>query len=138
MNMLRDLRSPLTAVAIAGYLALFTPAFALSGAEALKALNRDADETLEIPEAIAAATALFNQLDPHHDMTLKQAQTTGRVSAQDWKRFNNDGDQTLELDEWLALTRERFNKADTHKHGKLTAAELDSPAGQSLILLMIK
>jgi Ca2+-binding EF-hand superfamily protein len=134
----RHLPSMLTAVAMIGLFALLAPASATSGAEALKVFNSDSDKTLEITEVIRAATAVFNHLDPHHDITLKQAQTTGRLTEQDWKRFDTDGNQTLELDEWLKVVSERFNAADANKDGKLTSAELDTPAGQSLLLLMIE
>ena len=52
--------------------------------------------------------------------------------------MNRDNDNTLELDEWFTIVRQCFNAADANKDGKLTAHELDSPAGQSLVLVVIK
>ena len=42
------------------------------------------------------------------------------------------------MDEWLTIARQRFNAADANKDGKLTAKELDSPAGQELIKMIVK
>jgi hypothetical protein len=113
-------------------------AWAMSGSEVLKQLNHDNDQTLEITEVIDAATKLFNQLDTDHDRNLDRKETAGRLTQADWKAVNRDNDNTIELDEWLTIVRQRFNAADANKNGKLTAQELDSPAGQSLVLMMIK
>jgi hypothetical protein len=115
-----------------------SPASAMSGADVLKRLNHDRDQSLEIPEVITAATATFNKINPDHDMTLEAAETKHILTAEEWKQFNVDGDSTLELDEWLAIARARFKAADTAGNGKLTAAELDTPAGQSLIQMFMR
>jgi hypothetical protein len=104
----------------------------MSGAEVKKKLNHDQDQTLEIPEVITAAAAMFNTINPDHDMTLEAAETKHILTAEEWKQFNADGDRPLEPDERLAIARARFKAADTAGTGKLTAAELDMPAGQSL------
>lgn len=114
------------------------PAWAASGADVLKQLNHDNDQTLEIPEAIAASTTLFNELNKDGDTTLEHSETADRLTDADWKAVNKDNDHTLELDEWLAITRHRFIAADADKDGKLTAKELDSPAGQSLAKMIVK
>jgi hypothetical protein len=113
-------------------------ALAASGAEVLKALNHDGDKTLEIPEVIAASAKLFHEINPDGDTTLESDEVKGRISASDWKRVNKDGDKTLEMDEWLQITRQRFKAADKNRDGKLTETELDSKAGQQLILLILK
>jgi hypothetical protein len=114
------------------------PASAMSGAEVMKMLNHDNDQTLEIPEVIDAATKLFSEINPDNDTTLERKETAGRLTESDWKAVNKDHDDTLEMDEWLLVARKRFNAADANKDGKLTVAELDSPAGQALIKLMVK
>lgn len=118
------------------------PAFAapttMSGADVLKTYNKDGDQTLEIPEVIHLATGVFSAINPDGDTTLESDETAGRLTAADWKRANKDGDKTLEMDEWLSIARKRFAAADANKDGKLTAAELDSKAGQSLILMIVK
>jgi hypothetical protein len=115
-----------------------SPASAMSGAEVLKMLNHDQDQSLEISEVITAATATFNKINPDHDMTLEAAETKHILTAEEWKQFNLDGDSTLELDEWLAIARARFKAADTADTAKLTAAELDTPTGQSLVQMFVK
>jgi len=87
---------------------------------------------------IDAATKLFKQLDTDHDRTLDRKEMEGCLTEADWKAVNRDNDNTLELDEWLTIVRQCFNAADANKDGKLTAHELDSPAGQSLVLVVIK
>jgi EF hand len=128
----------LVPAAILVMILMASSAWAISGVEALKYFNRDSDQTLEIAEVIAAATKLFHQLDTNNDMTLSSKETAGRLTEDEWKIVNKDEDQSLELDEWLTIVRQRFNAADTNKNGKLTAQELDSPADQSLIKLIIK
>jgi hypothetical protein len=115
-----------------------SPASAMSGAEVLKEMNHDQDQTLEIPEVITAAAAMFNAINPDHDLTLEAAETKHILTAEEWKQFNADGDSTLELDEWLAIARARFKAADIGGTGKLTATELDTPAGQSLVRMIVK
>ena len=71
-------------------------------------------------------------------LRVEAAETKGRLTDEDWAAVNKDGDKTLELDEWLIIVRKRFNDADANKDGKLTEAELDAPAGQQLLLLIVK
>jgi hypothetical protein len=114
-----------------------SPALAISGADALKRLNHDTDQTLELPEALDASAKLFQELNKDNDLTLDKAETAGLVTDAEWKAYNKDHDGTLELDEWLKVVRARFRAADTKKDGKLTAQELDSPAGQALLKLVV-
>lgn len=113
------------------------PALAISGADALKQLNRDRDQTLELPETLDQSARLFNELDKDKDFTLDKAEVGTRVTAEEWRRFNKDRDGHLELDEWLNIARSRFYAADARKTGKLTAPDLDKSAGQSLLKLLI-
>jgi hypothetical protein len=68
---------------------------------------------------------------------LDKAETAGLVTDAEWKAYNKDHDGALELDEWLNIVRARFRAADSKKDGKLTAQELDSPAGQALLKLVV-
>lgn len=139
--MLRSLFRLGAAAAVTGLLLLggmVSATAATSGKDALAALNKDGDDTLEIVEVIDLGTKLFVAINADGDTTLEKEETKGRLTDADWKAANKDADQTLELDEWLAVVRARFNAADANKDGKLTAAELDSPAGQKLLLLLIK
>jgi len=113
-------------------------AAATSGADALKSINKDSDDTLEIAEVIDAGVKTFQAINPDGDTTLESGETKGRITEKEWARFNADGDQTLEMDEWLKILRMHFKRADANKDGKLTAAELDSKAGQRVILMIMK
>ena len=42
------------------------------------------------------------------------------------------------MDEWPTIARQRFNIADANKDGKLTVQELDGPAGQLLVKMIVK
>ncbi|MDI4654875.1 hypothetical protein [Xanthobacter autotrophicus] len=139
--MLRSLFRLGTAVALTGLLSLggiVGASAATSGKDALALLNKDGDDTLEIVEVIDLGTKLFVAINPDGDTTLEADETKGRLTDADWKAVNKDADKTLELDEFLAVVRARFNAADTNKDGKLTAKELDAPAGQKLLLLLVK
>lgn len=114
------------------------PAWAASGAEVLTLLNHDSDQTLELPEVLDAASKVFSQLNTDSDLTLERSEVAGRFTEQDWRNVNKDRDKTLEVDEWLAIARQRFNTADANKDGKLSVQELDNPAGQSLVKLIVK
>lgn len=114
-----------------------SPALAISGADALKRLNHDSDQTLELPEVLDASAKLFQELNKDNDLTLDKAETAGLVADAEWTAYNKDHDGTLELAEWLNIVRARFRAADTKKDGKLTMQELDTPAGQALLKLVV-
>ena len=92
---------------------------------------------LELPEALDASAKRFQELNKDNDVTLEKAETAGLVSDAEWKTYNKDHDGALELDEWLNIVRARFRAADTKKDGKLTMQELDNPAGQALLKLVV-
>ena len=124
-------------LSVAAVCVLASPALAISGADALKRLNHDNDQTVELPEVLDASTKRFQELNKDNDLTLDKAETAGLVTDAEWKAYNKDHDGTLELDEWLNIVRARFRAADTKKVGKLTAQELDTPAGQALLKLVV-
>jgi hypothetical protein len=132
---MKRLRVLIVSVAVACVIA--SPALAISGADALKRLNHDSDQTLELPEVLDASAKLFRELNKDNDLTLEKAETAGWVTDAEWKAYNKDHDGTLELDEWLNIVRARFRDADTKKDGKLTMQELDNPAGQALLKLVV-
>lgn len=110
----------------------------MSGAEIIKKYNKDKDETLELAEVINLGVKLFEEINPDGDTTLESNETAGRITEKDWKRANKDGDKTLEMDEWLSILRKRFEKANPDKDGSLDAAELDTPAGQAVAVMIVK
>lgn len=109
-----------------------------SGADVIKKLNKDKDQTLELPEVIDAAVKVFEAINPDGDTTLESGETKGRLTEKDWKKANKDGDQTLEMDEWLSIVRQRFKMANPDNDGSVDAAELDAKAGQNLVLMIVK
>ena len=125
-------------ILVAAIAAIATPTFAMTGAEALHRLNHDGDQTLEPSEVMTAAAAVFKSLTKNGVETVDRTEVAGRVSESDWTAVNKDHDQTLELDEWLTMARSRFDAADTDHDEKLSAAELNAPAGQLLIQMIIK
>ena len=98
-------------LSVAAVCVLASPALAISGADALKRLNHDSDQTLELPEVLAASAKLFQELNKDNDLTLDKAETAGWVTDAEWKAHNKDHDGTLELDEWLNIVRARFRAA---------------------------
>jgi len=139
--MLRSLFRLGAAAALTGFIslgAMASASAATSGKDALALLNKDGDDTLELVEVIDLGSKLFVVINPDGDTTLEKDETKGRLTDADWKAINKDADQTLELDEFLAVVRARFKAADANKDGKLTATELDAPAGQKLLLLLVK
>lgn len=129
----------IASAAVAAFAFAATPASAqTSGADVIKKLNKDSDQTLEMTEIIDAAVKVFEAINPDGDTTLESGETKGRLTEKDWKKANKDGDETLEMDEWLSIARQRFAKANPDKDGSVDAAELDTKAGQNLILMIVK
>jgi len=108
--------------------AIGLPSFALLAETSLA-------RSAELSEVIDAATKLFAQIDLDDGHTLEHKETEARLTDADWRAFNKDNDNAIEMNEWLAAVRQRFNEADA---SKLAVQELDSPAGQLLIKLIIK
>jgi Ca2+-binding EF-hand superfamily protein len=103
-------------------------ATAASTSTVLKAIDPDHDGTVDLNEARAAATALFDRLDKDHDGTLDRKELRGRVSAKDFAAADPDHDGTLTKDEYLSLVQQRFKAADPDNDGTLDAKELKSVA----------
>jgi Ca2+-binding EF-hand superfamily protein len=101
---------------------LVTSAFAAPNV--LKAIDTDNDATVDLNEAKAAASALFDRLDKDHEGTLDRKELRGRVSAKDLAQADPDHDGTLTKDEYLALVAVRFKAADPDNDGTLDAKEL--------------
>lgn len=110
----------------------------MSGADVIKKIDGDNDGTLDIAEVIHAASKVFAEINPDGDTTLESGETKGRLTDKDWKKANKDGDQTLEMDEWLSIVRARFKAANPDKDGTVDAKELDTKAGQALVVMIVK
>jgi len=102
----------------------------------LYGLDTDNDGTVDLNEAKAAASALFDRLDRDHDGTLDRRELRGRVGPRDFAEADPDRDGTLSKGEYLALVERWFRAADADHDGTLTAKEFNSPAGRGLLRLL--
>jgi Ca2+-binding EF-hand superfamily protein len=99
---------------------------AVAAPNTLKAIDTDNDATVDVNEAKAAASALFDRLDTDHEGTIDRKELRGRVSAKELGQADPDHDGTLTKDEYLALVETRFKAADHDNDGTLDAKELKS------------
>src|ERR1700691_4972570 len=74
--------------------------------------DKDNDQTLDLAEVKAAASAHFNKLDKDADQTLDSKEVKGVIGPKMFKEADPDNDGTLTKDEYLALVERLFNKAD--------------------------
>ena len=81
---------------------------------------------------------MFAQLDPDNDGTLDRREMRGRVSAKVFAAADPDKDGTLDKTEYMTIVEQRFKAADPDNDGTLDSKELKSPAGRSLLRLLIK
>jgi Ca2+-binding EF-hand superfamily protein len=122
---------------VVGFAAILAPQSHAAGTPtALQVLDPDHDGTVDLAEAKAAATKLFDKLDRDHDGTLDQRELKGRLSAKDFKAADPDNDGTLDKDEYLALVEKDFNAANPDNDGTLDAKELGSKSGVALQRLL--
>jgi hypothetical protein len=63
---------------------------------ALKALDTDNDGTVDLAEAKAAASKLFDKLDGDHDGTLDRRELRGRMVSKEFGAADGDHDGTLD------------------------------------------
>ncbi|MDB5504235.1 MAG: hypothetical protein JWR89_4137 [Tardiphaga sp.] len=121
-------------------LSLALPLAALVPAEAaskLKLLDPDKDGTVDLAEAKAAASKLFDKLDRDKDGTLDAKELRGRISAKEFAAADPDKDGTLDKNEYMTIVEARFRAADPDNDGTLDAKELATPAGKALLKLLV-
>jgi hypothetical protein len=127
---------------LASLLAISLPAFAVMdaspsfAASALASLDPDHDGRVDLTEAKAAASALFDKLEKDRDGTLDHKELHGRISDKEWAVADPDNDKTVSKDEYLAYVEVLFKKADPDNDGTIDAKELNSPAGHALLRLL--
>ena len=102
----------------------------------LKAVDTDNDGTLDLKEAQAVASTLFDKLETDKDGTVTAKELQGRISKKALKAADPDSDGTLDKTEFLALVEARFKAADPNNDGTLDAKELETPAGKALLSLL--
>jgi len=122
--------------AIAATFAGSVPGLAASDYELLKGLDLDRDGTVDLDEAIKAASAVCDMIDRDGDGLLTRHELSGRLSVRELRAADPDHDGTLSKAEYLALTTARFRAADSDADGTLTAGELRSKAGRALLRLL--
>jgi Ca2+-binding EF-hand superfamily protein len=110
-----------------------SPSFAAS---VFSGIDTNADGTIDLNEAKAAASKAFDKLDTNHDGTLNRAELRGRIPERDWKTANPDNDKTLTKEEYLNYVEYAFKRADANSDGKVDAKEADTPAGRLLLRLL--
>jgi Ca2+-binding EF-hand superfamily protein len=120
---------------------LLASAFALALKPSLAAspfggIDTNNDGTIDLDEAKAAATSVFDKLDVDHDGTLSRAELRGRVLPQDWAVADPDNDKTLTKDEYLNYVEIVFKRADTDGDGTIDAKEARTHAGRVLMRLL--
>jgi hypothetical protein len=108
----------------------------LAATTPLQAFDTDHDGTVDLNEAKAAASSLFDRLDRDHDGTLDRRELGTRLSAAQFAAADPDHDGTVSKAEYLALVEKRFNAADPDHDGTLDARELNFRAGRTLIRLL--
>ncbi len=99
-------------------------------------LDTDNDGTVDLAEAKAAASKLFDRLERDKDGTLDKHELSRRLSAKELAAADPDHDGTLTKDEYLAVVEQRFSAADPDHDSTLDAKELNSAAGRALLRLL--
>jgi Ca2+-binding EF-hand superfamily protein len=103
---------------------------------ALKALDTDNDGTVDVAEAKAAASKLFDRLDRDRDGTLDRRELKGRMVTKEFGAADGDHDGTLDKDEYLAFVEKSFKAADRDNDGTPDAKELGTARGRLLLRLV--
>lgn len=104
--------------------------------QALASLDKDNDGTLDLAEAKAAASALFDQLDADKDNTLDAKELKGRLTARKVSANDSDHDGTLDKTEYLVIVEARFNAANPDKDGTIDCKEAGTKAGKNLLQVL--
>jgi len=129
-------RRMLMLAAIAATFAGSVPGLAASDYELLKGLDLDRDGSVDLDEAIKAASAVCDMIDRDGDGLLTRHELSGRLSVRELRAADSDHDGTLSKAEYLALTTGRFKAADVDADGTLTAGELRAKGGRALLRLL--
>jgi hypothetical protein len=104
----------------------------------LSKVNKDNDKTLSLGELNTYAAARFGELNTKGTKSLSRTEVGDRLSDSDFKIANNgnEKDMTLTEHEFIKYVDHLFKEANAKGHKTLSAAELNSPAGQKLIRLL--
>ncbi len=105
-------------------------------ASSLSLVDTDNDKTIDLTEAKAAASKLFDELDKDKEGTLDVKELKGRLSKSELSAGDLDHDKTLTKDEYLAIVEKAFKAADQNGDGTVDAKELKMKAGRALLRLL--
>ena len=103
---------------------------------AFKAGIADNSGTLDLNEAKAAASKLFDKRETDKDGTLTAKELQGRLSKKDLAAGDPDKDGTLTKDEYLAIVESRFKAANPDSDGTIDCKEAKTKAGRDLLRLL--
>ena len=125
-------RTCVVSLAVGALLAAGLPVSAKSRNNSLiRMLDTDNDGTVDLAEAKAAASAMFDRLERDKDGTLDKREWPGGCRPKELAAADPDHDGTLTKDEYLAVVEQRFSAADPDHDGTLDAKELNSSAGRA-------
>jgi EF hand len=94
------------------------------------------DGVLDLKEAKAAASALFDKLDTNKTGMLDMKQLQGRLSAKEFALADVDKDGTLTKSEYLDAVAKAYKAADVDNDDVLDAGDLKSKPGQAFLRLV--
>jgi hypothetical protein len=100
------------------------------------AIDADKNGTLDLNEAKAAASKLFDARDTDKDGTVTAKELQGRLSKKDLAAGDPDKDGTLSKDEYLAIVDARFKAANAGANGAMDCKEAKTKAGRDLLRLL--
>jgi hypothetical protein len=113
-----------------------SPTFAADTAAALKALDPDKDDAIDMKEALAGAKKVIKTINTDDDKTLEADELQGMLDAEGLDAADPDDDDSLDWKEYRALVRAKFKAANPDNDGTIDLKELESPAGQELMTLI--
>jgi Ca2+-binding EF-hand superfamily protein len=103
----------------------------------LSSYDSNKDGVLNLDEAKAAASAMFDKLDTDHDGTLTLMELKGRVSETEFSAADRKGDKKLTKEEYLDLVAKAFKAGDVDNDDVLDAGDLKSKPGQAFLKLVM-
>lgn len=99
-------------------------------------IDADNSGTLDLNEAKAAASKLFDKRETDKDGTLTAKALQGRLSKKDLAAGDPDKDGTLTKDEYLAIVDSRFKAANPDTDGTIGCKKAKTKAGRDLLRLL--